>query len=102
MSGAAGWALSSAVASAAPPYCLQSTAFIVSHAPRSQGEDARPLHARFAHTTPLCTPFDLADASAGMGGVANPGHSKANGPRRGPATGEDVVIMKLLLKDEKY
>ncbi len=60
------------------------------------------MHAPFAHTTPLCTSFDLANASAGMGGVANSGHVKANGPRRGPASGKDVVIMKLLLKDEKY
>src|SRR6516165_6801864 len=86
MSGAAGWALCSAVASAAPPCCLQSAVFIVSHAPRSQGEEARPLHAPFAHTTPLCTPFDLANASAVMGGVANSGHDQANGPTEGQPT----------------
>jgi hypothetical protein len=34
--------------------------------------------------------------------VADPGHSKANSPQGGAASREEVVIMKLLLKDEKY
>jgi hypothetical protein len=59
------------------------------------------LHAPLAHTTPLCTPFDLANASAVMGGVANSGHDEANGPG-GVSQREEVVVMKLLLKDEKY
>jgi hypothetical protein len=60
------------------------------------------LHAPLAHTYPLCAPFDLANTSAVIGGVANPGHVKANDPtewvsqRRGSGDHEAAA------EDEKY